>query len=120
MTFLEIPANFENLLTYIRQNRGFDFTGYKRSTLVRRVTKRLQTLSIEHFSDYIDYLEVHPEEFNYLFNTILINVTDFFRDVAAWEYLEKQIIPNIIKGKKIVNRFAFGLLVVHREQKLIL
>ncbi|MBC5797128.1 PAS domain S-box protein [Sphaerospermopsis sp. LEGE 00249] len=100
MTFLEIPANFENLLTYIRQNRGFDFTGYKRSTLVRRVTKRLQTLSIENFSDYIDYLEVHPEEFNYLFNTILINVTDFFRDAAAWEYLEKQIIPNIIKGKK--------------------
>jgi two-component system CheB/CheR fusion protein len=100
MTAPEIPANFENLLTYIRQNRGFDFTGYKRSTLVRRVTKRLQSLNIEKFSDYIDYLEVHPEEFNYLFNTILINVTDFFRDIAAWEYLENQVIPNIIKGKK--------------------
>ncbi|QYX29954.1 CheR family methyltransferase [Sphaerospermopsis torques-reginae] len=100
MTAPEIPANFENLLTYIRQNRGFDFTGYKRSTLVRRVTKRLQSLNIDNFSDYIDYLEVHPEEFNYLFNTILINVTDFFRDIAAWEYLENQVIPNIIKGKK--------------------
>lgn len=100
MNLPETNAKFENLLTYIRQNRGFDFTGYKRSTLLRRVNKRLQSLSIGQFSDYIDYLEVHPEELNYLFNTILINVTDFFRDASAWEYLAKQVIPNIIQGKK--------------------
>ncbi len=91
---------FERLLTYIRQNRGFDFTGYKRSTLVRRVTKRIQALNIDNFIDYMDYLEVDPEEFHSLFNTILINVTDFFRDVSAWDHLGNQVIPNIIKSKK--------------------
>jgi two-component system CheB/CheR fusion protein len=76
------PA-FESLLTYLRQSRGFDFTGYKRSTLIRRVHKRMQTLALEEFSDYLDYLEVYPEEFNFLFNTILINVTAFFSGYAS-------------------------------------
>ncbi|MBK1986254.1 PAS domain S-box protein [Sphaerospermopsis aphanizomenoides BCCUSP55] len=91
--------DFENLLLYIRQSRGFDFTGYKRSTLMRRIDKRMQSVNIESCTDYIDYLQVHPEEFHYLFNTILINVTEFFRDNSAWEHLATQIIPNIVKSK---------------------
>ncbi|MBE8991179.1 CheR family methyltransferase, partial [Nostoc sp. LEGE 12450] len=83
-----------------RQSRGFDFTGYKRSTLMRRVRKRMQSLNIENFEEYLDYLEVYPEEFNYLFNTILINVTAFFRDLSAWEYLAEEILPNLIRNKK--------------------
>ena len=75
---------FENLLYYLQQNRGFDFTGYKRPSLMRRVTKRMQMVNVDSFVDYLDYLEVHPEEFSQLFNTILINVTSFFRDPQAW------------------------------------
>lgn len=96
----EKDPNFENLLIYLRQNRGFDFTGYKRSTLIRRVSKRIQSLNIDNFADYLDYLEVDPDEFNHLFNTILINVTGFFRDATAWEYLAEQVLPNLIKNKK--------------------
>jgi two-component system, chemotaxis family, CheB/CheR fusion protein len=91
---------FEALLQYLKTNRGFDFTGYKRTTLVRRVQKRMATLpNITTFADYQDYLEVHPEEFTPLFNTILINVTAFFRDAPAWEYVGQEIIPRIIAGK---------------------
>jgi two-component system CheB/CheR fusion protein len=93
-------VDFENLLQYLRTNRGFDFTGYKRSTLLRRVTKQMESLNIETFTNYQDYLEVHPDEFKVLFNTILINVTAFFRDYLTWEYLAKNIIPNIIKNKQ--------------------
>jgi two-component system CheB/CheR fusion protein len=93
-------VDFENLLQYLRSNRGFDFTGYKRSTLMRRVTKQMQYLNIESFANYQDYLEVHPDEFKALFNTILINVTAFFRDPLAWEYLSKDIIPNILRNKQ--------------------
>ncbi len=100
MTSPEKDPEFENLLVYLRQSRGFDFTGYKRSTLMRRVCKRMQSLNIENFGDYLDYLEVDPEEFNYLFNTILINLTGFFRDSSAWEYLAEQVLPNLIKNKK--------------------
>jgi two-component system CheB/CheR fusion protein len=90
---------FEELLDYLRRNRGFDFTGYKRSTVMRRVGRRLQDLHLATYPDYVDYLEVHPEEFVQLFNTILINVTSFFRDEAAWEYLAAEIIPKLVAGK---------------------
>src|SRR5262249_37057875 len=65
-----------------------------------RVQRRLQMVHIDGFADYLDYLEVHPEEFRSLFNIILINVTAFFRDPAAWEYLGEEIIPRIIADRK--------------------
>jgi two-component system CheB/CheR fusion protein len=91
---------FEALIEFLKNNRGFDFTGYKRSSLRRRIGKRMQTLHIERYSDYLDYLEVHPEEFIQLFNTILINVTGFFRDAAAWEFLATEVLPGLIAGKQ--------------------
>jgi two-component system CheB/CheR fusion protein len=87
--------DFESLLEYLRANRGFDFTGYKRPSLMRRVSRRMQGGGVESFGEYQDYLEVHPEEFAALFNTILINVTSFFRDQPAWDYLAGEIIPRI-------------------------
>ena len=90
---------FENLLEYLRQSRGFDFGAYKSPSLKRRIAKRMQSINIASYPDYVDYLEVHPEEFAILFNTILINITAFFRDTAAWEYLSETIIPRIIAGK---------------------
>jgi two-component system CheB/CheR fusion protein len=91
---------FEELITYLKNSRGFDFSGYKRSSLQRRVSKRMQPLRIESYADYLDYLEVHPEEFVKLFNTILINVTGFFRDAASWEFLAAENIPRLIAGKQ--------------------
>src|ERR1041384_2502123 len=88
---------FESLLSYLQQNRGFDFTGYKRPSLVRRVTRRMQMLGVGSFADYTDYLEVHPEEFSQLFNSILINVTSFFRDPPAWKFLAETVIPKLLK-----------------------
>jgi two-component system CheB/CheR fusion protein len=95
----ENDHTFEALLDYLKRNRGFDFTGYKRSSLRRRVTRRMQQQQIDSFTDYVDYLEVHPEEFAQLFDTILINVTAFFRDAPAWEFLANEIIPRILRGK---------------------
>lgn len=92
-------TGFEALLDYVKRSRGFDFTGYKRSSLMRRVSKRMQTVNVEGYANYLDYLEVHPEEFNYLFNTLLINVTAFFRDLPAWEYIQTEVIPRIISSK---------------------
>jgi two-component system CheB/CheR fusion protein len=63
---------------------------------MRRVQKRLQAVSVGSYEDYQTYLEAHPEEFGLLFNTILINVTSFFRDPEAWEFLSSQIVPRII------------------------
>ena len=64
-------TSFEELLEFLKLNRGFDFTGYKRSSLERRIFKRMQQVGVDGFADYQDYLEVHPDEFRELFNTIL-------------------------------------------------
>ena len=100
MTDAPSDQAFESLLEYLRQTRGFDFTGYKRSSLCRRVGKRMQDVHVESCNDYIDYLELHPEEFGFLFNTILINVTAFFRDPPAWDYVSQDIIPQIMARKR--------------------
>jgi two-component system CheB/CheR fusion protein len=92
-------SKFEALLDYLKRNRGFDGTGYKRPSLMRRVLRRIQLVNLQDYADYIDYLEVHPEEFTRLFNTLLINVTAFFRDEPAWDYLAREIIPRILADK---------------------
>jgi two-component system CheB/CheR fusion protein len=93
-------GELEQLLEYLKGNRGFDFTGYKRASLARRMEKRMQELKIGAYADYVDYLEVHPEEFAVLFNTILINVTSFFRDESAWEYLAAEVLPELTARKR--------------------
>lgn len=92
-------AGIETLLTYLKESRGFDFTGYKRASLSRRINRRLSALAIDGPLDYLDYLQVHPEEFTALFNTILINVTEFFRDIEAWDHLRGAVLPSLLASR---------------------
>jgi hypothetical protein len=99
MAELEIGAEdpkLEALLVHLRDVRGFDFSGYKRATLARRINKRMSEVSVADYDAYVDFLETNPREFVALFNTILINVTGFFRDPEAWEYLRAETIPELI------------------------
>jgi two-component system CheB/CheR fusion protein len=102
MTTTAPPAHpeFEELLVFLRDSRSFDFSGYKRSTLQRRVDKRMQTVGVQGYPAYRDFLEVHPGEFEALFNTILINVTSFFRDEEAWATLRDDFIPALLDRKQ--------------------
>jgi two-component system, chemotaxis family, CheB/CheR fusion protein len=92
--------NLEGLLHFLRDARGFDFTGYKRSTLGRRIKKRMHDVGLEDFVDYRDRLESDPDEFRSLFNTILINVTGFFRDPEVWSYLQHDVLPELIANQE--------------------
>jgi len=88
--------DLEDLLAFIRDSRGFDFTGYKRSSLGRRVRKRMTDVGMDDYVDYRDRLESSAEEFRHLFDTILINVTDFFRDADAWSFLQSDVVPELV------------------------
>jgi two-component system CheB/CheR fusion protein len=90
---------FDTLLDHLRRIRGFDFTAYKRSSLKRRVDKRMEVVGRAGYDAYLDHLEVHQDEFAALFNTILINVTSFFRDEPVWGYLADQVLPDFVGGK---------------------
>jgi two-component system CheB/CheR fusion protein len=89
---------FVTLLEFLKSNRGFDFSGYKRPSLERRIQRRMQDVGISSYEDYQDYLEVTPDEFTDLFNMILINVTGFFRDKPAWDYVRSEIIPAVVES----------------------
>jgi two-component system CheB/CheR fusion protein len=90
---------FEALLVYLKEARGFDFTGYKRSSLMRRVNRRMAQVNVPDYAAYVDLLEVQPEEFTALFNTILINVTAFYRDPDAWEYIRTDVLAPMVAAK---------------------
>jgi two-component system CheB/CheR fusion protein len=92
------PA-FEALLEHLKASRGFDFTGYKRSSLMRRVNRRMTQVGIANYVDYMDHLELQGDEFTALFNTILINVTGFFRDPDTWDCLGQEVLPALLAAR---------------------
>ena len=92
----QADTTLDSLLEFVRETRGFDFTGYKRSTIQRRVAKRMAAVGAERYDDYVDYLELHAEEFAELFNALLINTTGFFRDPQTWEYLATEVVPQLL------------------------
>jgi two-component system CheB/CheR fusion protein len=104
----EPDPDFEALLEWLKESRGFDFTGYKRPSLARRVTRRMQEVGIGSFSEYRDHLELHQDEFTSLFNTILINVTSFFRDPESWEFLAERILPDLVARNRPIRAWSAG------------
>jgi two-component system CheB/CheR fusion protein len=93
-------AAFEALLEFLKRSRGLDFTGYKRASLQRRFKRRMDSVGCGSFSDYLDFLEVHPDEYKQLFELLLINVTEFFRDPPAWEHLRSDVLPRLLAAKE--------------------
>src|SRR5689334_4855226 len=92
-------GELESLFEFLFERRHFDFRAYKRSTLSRRIFKRMQVVGAEDYQRYMEVLEANPGEFAELFNTILINVTSLTRDREAWQLIEGQVIPAIVAGK---------------------
>jgi two-component system, chemotaxis family, CheB/CheR fusion protein len=95
----EPDPRFESLLQFVRDERSFDYTGYRRPTLMRRFEKRMQAVGAEDWDAYRAYLAEHNEEFVELFNTILINVTGFFRDREAWNVIAEQVLPRLLEER---------------------
>jgi two-component system CheB/CheR fusion protein len=100
MTAVHDAHELDNLLQFLKRNRGFDFTGYKRSTLQRRLNKRMESVKAESYAHYLDLLEAQPDEFTQLFNTLLINVTRFFRDEEPWQVLTNSVIPPLLAARE--------------------
>ena len=97
---VEPDKGLENLLIFVRDTRGFDLTGYKRSSLARRIRKRMGLVDVTTFADYQDLLEASAEEYDHLFDSVLINVTSFFRDTDAWTYLQRELVPEMLAQLK--------------------
>lgn len=89
--------DLEELLLYLKTSRGLDFTGYKRASLTRRIHKRMSALGTADYAAYCRHLDTVPDEYAALFESLLINVTSFFRDAEAWTCLAEDVIPRILR-----------------------
>ncbi|HSL44198.1 MAG TPA: chemotaxis protein CheB [Anaerolineales bacterium] len=87
------------IIAHVHVRTGHDFSKYKRSTLLRRIQRRMQIYSVSTLEAYLDHLRQNAAEATALFNDILIGVTSFFRDHEAWEQLATQVIPQLIRER---------------------
>ena len=90
----------QKVLMLIRSVTGRDFTGYKKSTIYRRITRRMAVHKIEHVADYHRYLQENHAEIYRLFKELLILVTSFFRDPSAFDVLAAKVIPQILANHR--------------------
>ena len=88
----------EKIVILLRARTGNDFSLYKKSTVYRRIERRMGIHQIDGITDYVRLLQENPQELELLFKELLIGVTSFFRDQAAWEQLKTEAIPALLAG----------------------
>ena len=93
------PDGLEKIFLLLRSQTGHDFSQYKRSTVVRRVERRMAVHQIDGLEDYLRYMQLTRGEADALFRELLIGVTSFFRDSEIFEEIQRQVIPQLFAGK---------------------
>ncbi len=89
----------DKIILLLRTATGHDFSQYKKSTLYRRVERRMGLHQIDRIEHYVRYLQENRSEQDLLFKEFLIGVTAFFRDPAAWEQLRTQALPALLADR---------------------
>jgi len=117
----------EKIVILLRDQTGNDFSLYKKSTLYRRIERRMGIHQIDSIATYVRYLQANSQELELLFQELLIGVTNFFRDPAAWEKLQSEVIPRLLADHPVkgvlrawsagcsTGEEAFSLAIVFKE-----
>lgn len=117
----------EKVAILLRARTGHDFSLYKKSTVLRRVERRMGIHQIDRIEAYVQHLQKNPQEVEILFRELLIGVTSFFRDPAAWDQLRDEALPSILANRPprsvlrawsvgcSTGEEAFSLAIVFRE-----
>lgn len=92
----EASRRLAGVLMQLRLGTGHDFSQYKKSTLGRRIERRMTQQGIEDIATYERFLKEHPPEVQTLFREMLINVTSFFRDAAVFDTLKREVLPAML------------------------
>lgn len=97
-------AELDAVLARIRERSGIDFSTYKPATILRRLKGRMTATNRPSLSSYAAHLEAEPEEYARLISSLLIKVTEFFRDPKVWDYLRDRILPDLIEEARTEGR----------------
>ena len=96
---VKLQGEMGALIGLLRMRTGHDFSLYKKATLQRRIERRMAMHQLQSIGDYVDFLRKNPPEVDLLFKEMLIGVTNFFRDPAAWIHLRDKLIPALLKQR---------------------
>ena len=96
----QIGEGMGQVFNLLRRRMTHDFSGYKLSTIARRLQRRMKALQVETVGEYVEVLESQPEEAGRLFNELLVGVTEFFRDPEAFEALAREVIPKLFENNE--------------------
>ena len=92
-------TDLQKIFGLIRDASGVDFGRYKRSTIMRRVRRRMTLKRLDHVTDYVGLLKKEHDELSALYQDFLIRVTSFFRDPEAFDFLRAKIFPDLIRNR---------------------
>ena len=95
----EASDEMARICAILHRKTGHDFSRYKRTTLARRIQRRMQVLQTESVKNYVARLEEDPKETSLLFKDLLIGVTQFFRDPEAFKSVARSVVPALLMGK---------------------
>jgi len=93
------PADVTPVLDLIQTATGVDFSNYKRNTLYRRIVRRIVLRKLDGMSEYLRYLQANRGEIDALYQDILINVTSFFRNPAAFDALKSDVFAKLAEDR---------------------
>ncbi len=120
-------GSLEKIFILLRSHTGHDFSLYKRSTVCRRIERRMSLHQISRVTSYVRFLQETPQEIDLLFKELLIGVTSFFRDPATWEHLRQDVLPALLTSRETGGVFrawivgcstgeeAYSLAMIFRE-----
>jgi two-component system CheB/CheR fusion protein len=103
--------NFAPVLEVLRRHTGVDFTHYKRTTLYRRIMRRMVLHKLAGIAEYVQLLKDRSAEVDALYQDVLINVTGFFRDPETFDLLKSEVFPELLaarKGQEAVRFWIVG------------
>lgn len=117
----------EKIFILLRMQTGHDFSLYKRTTIYRRVERRMGLHQIDKIANYLLFLQENPQEIELLFKELLVGVTSFFRDPEAWDQLQKVVLPAMLLSRPLGGKLrawtpgcstgeeAYSLAILFRE-----
>jgi hypothetical protein len=120
-------SGLDKVVIQLRARTGHDFSQYKKSTVYRRIERRMGLHQIDRIATYARFLQENPAEVDLLFKELLIGVTNFFRDPACWAYLQEHALPELLamypNGRTLrawvpacsTGEEAYSLAIVFRE-----
>ncbi len=89
-------AALDDVYAMLEKEFGIDFKHYKPSTVTRRIERRLQLAKLEDVQQYLARLQNERGELDVLYRDLLIGVTRFFRNEAAFDLLETRVLPDLL------------------------